>query len=120
MIVIARWVWSDPVSFKQEMAGEKHCRVVRNEMSVMIKKTIWVLLAVAVLAFVLGTTVRADERDTPKAVAPAIAVDVTALSLTDLETVSMETVPLRITDAGPRGSGWLAYGLCTAELLWPR
>lgn len=50
----------------------------------MIKKTIWVLLAVALLAFVLGTTVRADDRNRSKAVVPAIAVDVTALSLTDL------------------------------------
>jgi uncharacterized alpha/beta hydrolase family protein len=46
----------------------------------MIKKTIWVLLAVAVLAFVLGTTVRADERnkqsaqfaEASKAVVPTI------------------------------------------------
>jgi hypothetical protein len=69
-------------------------------MSVMIKKTIWVLLAVAVLAFVLGTTVRADERnkqsaqfaEASKAVVPTIAIDVTRLSLTDLKTVPIVTV----------------------------
>jgi BioD-like phosphotransacetylase family protein len=76
-------------------------------MSVMIKKTIWVLLAVAVLAFVLGTTVRADERnkqsvqlaDASKAVVPAIAIDVTSLSLTDLETVPMAVMTPADRDA---------------------
>jgi hypothetical protein len=76
-------------------------------MSVMIKKTIWVLLAVAVLAFVLGTTVRADERNTKslplanasKAVVPAIAIDVTSLSLTDLETVPIVAVAPDQADA---------------------
>lgn len=65
----------------------------------MIKKTIWILLAVSVLAFV-GTTVRADERNkqskelanAPKAVVPPIAIDVMDLSLTDLETVPIVAV----------------------------
>ncbi|PYR92061.1 MAG: hypothetical protein DMF84_14900 [Acidobacteria bacterium] len=69
-------------------------------MSVMIKKTIWILVAVTVLAFVLATSVRADERNknsvqlanASKAVVPAIAVDVTSLSLTDLETVPIVAV----------------------------
>jgi len=73
----------------------------------MIKKTIWVLLAVAVLAFVLATTVRADEgnkkslrlANASKAVVPAIAIDVTALSLTDLETVPIVGVTPDQTDA---------------------
>jgi hypothetical protein len=76
-------------------------------MSVMIKKTIWVLLAVAVLAFVLGTTVRTEERNTKslrlanasKAVVPAIAIDVTTLSLIDLETVPIVAVTPDQTDA---------------------
>jgi hypothetical protein len=70
-------------------------------MNVMIKKAIWILLAVSVLACVLGSTVRADERnkqsvplaDASKALVPAIALDVTSLSLTDLETVPMVAVP---------------------------
>jgi hypothetical protein len=70
-------------------------------MNVMIKKAIWILLAVSVLAFVLGSTVRADERnkqsvplaDASKALVPAIAIDVTSFSLTDLETVPMVAVP---------------------------
>jgi hypothetical protein len=69
-------------------------------MNVMIKKTIWILVAVTVLAFILGTTVRTDERNkqsvqlvnASKAVVPAIAIDVTSLSLTDLETVPIVAV----------------------------
>jgi hypothetical protein len=63
-------------------------------MTVMIKKTIWILVAVTVLAFALGTTVRGDERNkgSSKAVVPAIAVDVTSLTLTDLETVPIVAV----------------------------
>lgn len=68
----------------------------------MIKKTIWILLAVSALAFVLGSsTVRADERNKPsvqladasKALVPAIAIDATSLTLTDLETVPPVTAP---------------------------
>jgi hypothetical protein len=70
---------------------------VRNEMSVMIKKTIWILLAVTVLAFVLGTTVRADDRN-KTSVVPAIAIDVTGLSLTDLERVPI--VPITPGESG--------------------
>lgn len=94
----------------------------------MIKKTIWILVAVTVLAFVLGTTVRADEwnkksaargdssidrhiaqiSDTQafvysksrpsqlakasNAVVPAIAIDITSLSLADLQTVPIVAV----------------------------
>ena len=69
-------------------------------MSVMIKKTMWILVAVTVLAFVLATTVRADERNrqsaqlakASKAVVPAIATDVTSLSLADLQTVTIVAV----------------------------
>lgn len=65
---------------------------IQNEMRVMIKKTIWILLVVTVLAFVLRTTVRADERNkTP--VVPAIAIDVTGLSLNDLERVQIVPMP---------------------------
>jgi hypothetical protein len=68
-------------------------------MSVMIKNTIWILLAVSVLGFV-GSTVRADERNrqskqsanASKAVVPPIAIDVMDLRLTDLETVPIVAV----------------------------
>jgi hypothetical protein len=70
---------------------------VQNEMSVMIKKTIWILLAVTVLAFVLRTTVRADDRN-KTSVVPAIAIDVTSLSLTDLESVPI--VPVTRDESG--------------------
>ncbi len=67
----------------------------------MIKKTIWVLLAVAVLAFVLGITVRADGRnkqsaqlaEASKAVVPTIPIDDTRFSLTDLKTVPILVTP---------------------------
>jgi hypothetical protein len=83
-------------------------------MSVMIKKTIWILVAVTMLAFVLGTTLRADERSKPSAqlaeasksvvpaiaiVVPAIAIDETRLSLTDLETLPIVAVTPDETDA---------------------
>jgi hypothetical protein len=76
-------------------------------MSVMIKKTIWVLLAVAVFAFVLGITVRADERnkqsvqlaEASNAVVPAIAIDATRLSLSDLETLPIVAVTPSEKDA---------------------
>jgi hypothetical protein len=76
-------------------------------MSVMIKKTIWILVAVTMLAFVLRTTVRADERskhsgqaaEASKAVVPAIATDATSLSLTDLETVPIVAVTPDAKDA---------------------
>ena len=65
---------------------------IQNVMSVMIKKTIWILLVGTALAFVLRTTVRADERNkTP--VVPAIAIDVTSLSLDDLERVQIVPMP---------------------------
>jgi predicted metal-binding membrane protein len=72
-------------------ASSDPSNVVENEMSVMIKKTMWILLAVTALAFALGTTVRADERKS-NAVVPAIALDVTSLSLTDLQTVAIVAV----------------------------
>jgi hypothetical protein len=82
-----------------------------NEMSVMIKKTMWILAAVTVLAFVLATTVRADERKqqsahlarASNAVVPAIATDVTSLSLADLQTVTIVAVTPDDTDAAITG-----------------
>jgi hypothetical protein len=63
----------------------------------MIKKIMWTLMAVTVLAFALATTVRADElnrqsgqlANASEAVVPAIATDVTSLSLADLQTVTI-------------------------------
>jgi hypothetical protein len=63
----------------------------------MIKKTVWILLAVTVLAFALRTTVRADDRN-KTSVVPAIAIDVTSLSLADLERVPI--VPVTRDESG--------------------
>jgi hypothetical protein len=86
-------------AFEGKTSRKRHSEC-SNQMSIMIKKTIWILVAVTVLAFVLTTTVGAAERNRQSAqlanastaVVPAIPADVTSLSLADLPTAPIAVV----------------------------